>query len=87
MRATTAVHFASSPTPGTFVADENITQTGTGATGKVVEWDSANRILYFIQTRFASEGADANGGEKASHAEASDGTHTLQAGAIRRVSP
>jgi|MDTC01.2.fsa_nt_gb hypothetical protein len=61
MRATTAVHFASSPTPGTFVADENITQTGTGATGKVVEWDSANRILYFIQTRFASEGADANG--------------------------
>ena len=61
LRATQAVHFAASPTPGTFVADETITQTGTGAVGKVVEWDSSNRILYYIQTRFSDEGADANG--------------------------
>ena len=29
--------------------------------GKVVEWDSTNRILYYIQTRFNDEGVDSNG--------------------------
>jgi len=61
LRATRAVHFAASPTPGTFLADESITQATTGATGKVVEWDSANRILYYIQTRFNNAGLDSNG--------------------------
>ena len=29
--------------------------------GKVVEYDSTNKILYYIQTRFNDEGVDSNG--------------------------
>jgi hypothetical protein len=65
LRATKAINFASSPTPGTFVADETITQSTTGAVGKVVEWDSTNRILYYIQTRFNNEGIDTSGNKTA----------------------
>ena len=61
LRATYAVKIASSPTPGTFTPDEEINQSGTGAVGKVVEWDSTNNILYYIQTRHNDAGADANG--------------------------
>lgn len=61
LRATKAVRFASSPTPGTFQVDEKITQATTGAVGKVVEWDATNRILHYIQTRFNDEGIDSNG--------------------------
>ena len=61
LRATRAVVLAASPTPGTFLADEKITQASTGAVGKVVEWDATNRILYYMQTRFSDEGSDANG--------------------------
>ena len=31
------------------------------AVGKVVEYDSTNKILYYIQTRFNDEGVDSNG--------------------------
>ena len=61
LRATKAVRFAASPTPGTFTTDEEINQATTGAVGKVVEWDATNRILHYIQTRFNDEGVDANG--------------------------
>ena len=61
LRATKAVRFAASPTPGTFSVDEEINQASTGAVGKVVEWDATNRILHYIQTRFNDEGADSNG--------------------------
>jgi len=61
LRSTKAVVFASSPTPGTFTNDEEINQATTGAVGKVVEWDSVNRILYYIQTRHNDAGLDANG--------------------------
>ncbi len=61
LRATYAVKIASSPTPGTFTPDEEINQSGTGAVGRVVEWDSTNNILYYIQTRHNDAGADANG--------------------------
>ena len=47
--------------PGSFAVDEEINQASTGAVGKVVEYDSTNRILYYIQTRFNDEGADSNG--------------------------
>jgi hypothetical protein len=46
---------------GAFTADEEINQATTGAVGKVVEWDSSNNILYYIQTRFNDEGVDSNG--------------------------
>ena len=65
LRATNAVRFEASPTPGLCLVDEKITQATTGAVGKVVEWDSANRILYYIQTRHNDSGADANGNKTA----------------------
>jgi len=60
-RLTKAIKIASSPTPGTFTPDEEINQATTGATGKVVEWDSTNNILYYIQTRHNDAGVDADG--------------------------
>ena len=61
LRGTYAVKINTSPTPGTFVADEEINQATTGAVGKVVEWDATNKILYYVQTRHNDAGADANG--------------------------
>jgi hypothetical protein len=60
-RLTKAIRIAGSPTPGTFSVDEEINQATTGATGKVVEWDATNRILYYIQTRHNDAGVDSNG--------------------------
>ena len=61
LRGYKAIKIASSPTPGTFTADEEINQATTGAVGKVVEWDGSNAILYYVQTRFSDEGVDSNG--------------------------
>lgn len=61
LRGTKAIRFAASPAPGIFQVDEEINQATTGAVGKVVEYDSTNRILYYIQTRFNDEGIDTNG--------------------------
>ena len=61
LRGTYAVKINTSPTPGTFVADEEINQATTGAVGKVVEWDATNKILYYVQTRHNDAGADSNG--------------------------
>ena len=59
LRGTKAVKL--SGTPGSFTVDEEINQASTGAVGKVVEYDSTNNILYYIQTRFNDEGVDSNG--------------------------
>ena len=59
LRGTKAI-LVTSPS-GTFTVDEEINQATTGAVGKVVEWDSSNNILYYIQTRFNDEGVDSNG--------------------------
>jgi len=61
LRGMKALRFAASPAPGAFQVDEEINQASTGAVGKVVEYDSSNRILYYIQTRFNDEGVDSNG--------------------------
>jgi hypothetical protein len=50
---------------GTFTADEEINQATTGAVGKVVEYDSTNKILYYYQTRFPDVGTDSNGDQTA----------------------
>jgi hypothetical protein len=63
LRATYAVNLTG--TTGTFTADEEINQSSTGAVGKVVEWDSVNSILYYIQTKFNDEGVDTNGNQTA----------------------
>ena len=59
LRATKAINLTS--VSGTFTADEEINQASTGAVGKVVEYDSTNKILYYIQTRHNDEGVDSNG--------------------------
>ncbi len=59
LRATKAVRLNSGA--GSFQSDEVITQTNTGAVGKVVEFDSANNILFYTQTRYNDEGVDASG--------------------------
>ena len=63
LRGTKAILLTGSP--GTFTADEEINQATTGAVGKVVEFDSSNNILYYIQTRFNDEGVDSNGNQTA----------------------
>ena len=63
LRATTAT--VGSVSVGTFTVDEEINQASTGAVGKVIEWDSTNKILYFIQTRHNDEGIDINGNQTA----------------------
>ena len=63
LRATTGINLAG--VTGSYVVDEKITQTSTGAIGKVVEWDSTNSILYYIQTRHVDEGLDSNGNQTA----------------------
>ena len=47
---------------GTFTADEKISQTTTGAIGKVVEWDSSLGILYYQQERHADYGTNSTTG-------------------------
>jgi len=63
LRGTKAV-LVTSPS-GNYTVDEEINQATTGAVGKVVEWDSSNNILYYIQTRFNDEGVDSNGNSTA----------------------
>jgi len=46
---------------GTFTADEKITQTTTGAVGRVVEWDTGNSILYYQQERYTDYGTSSVG--------------------------
>ena len=57
---------------GTFTADEEINQATTGAVGKVIEYDSTNKILYWYQTRFPDVGTDTNG-----NATAFSGTNAI----------
>jgi hypothetical protein len=63
LRGTKAIKL--SGTPGSFQVDEEINQASTGAVGKVVEYDSTNKILYYMQTRFNDEGVDSNGNQTA----------------------
>ena len=63
LRATKAVKLTG--VSGTFAIDDKITQATTNAVGKVVEWDSTNAILYYVQTRHTNEGIDSNGNQVA----------------------
>ena len=63
LRATKAIRLTG--ISGTFAVDEKITQSSTGAVGKVVEFDSTNSILYYVQTRHNDEGVDSNGNQTA----------------------
>ena len=59
-RNTYAMKFSGSP--GTFQVDEKISQATTGAIGRVVEWDSTLKILYYHQERFVDYGTDSTTG-------------------------
>ena len=60
VRQTSALHLTS--VSGTFDADEKISQTSTGAIGKVVDWDSSLNILYYQQERFGDYGTSGTTG-------------------------
>ena len=47
---------------GTFQADEVITQASTGAVGKVVEYDSTLKLLYYQQESYKGFGTNATSG-------------------------
>ena len=59
-RQTYAVKLASAPSTD-YDVDEKITQSTTGAVGRVVEWDSSNNIIYYVQERWANYGIDSTG--------------------------
>ena len=59
LRGTKAINLTG--VSGSYVVDEKITQATTGAVGKVLEWDSSNNVLYYIQTRHTNDGIDSNG--------------------------
>ena len=59
-RQSYAIKMASAPS-SPYEIDEKITQSTTGAIGKVVEWDATRNILYYHQERFANYGIAANG--------------------------
>ena len=57
-RQTYAVNFSS--VTGSFTIDEKITQVSTGAVGRVVDWDSTNKILYYVQERHLNYGVSSS---------------------------
>ena len=74
-RNTNAVLLASGS--GNYQIDEKITQNGTNAEGRVVEWDSTNKILYYVQEKYATYGVLNSGVNKGNLIEFS-GTGTIQ---------
>ena len=42
------------------IRDRLITQATTGAQGRVIEFDATNKILYYVQEKYASYGLDTN---------------------------
>jgi len=59
-RQSYAVKMSAAPSVA-YEIDEKITQSTTGAVGRVVEWDATNNILYYLQERWANYGINAAG--------------------------
>ena len=59
-RQTSIVKLSSAPSVA-YEIDEKITQSTTGAVGRVVEYDATNLTLFYVQERFSDYGVDANG--------------------------
>jgi len=59
-RQSYAIKMAAAPSTD-YTIDEKITQSSTGAVGRVVEWDATNNILYYVQERFTDFGINAAG--------------------------
>jgi len=59
-RQSYAIKMAAAPSTD-YTIDEKITQSTTGAVGRVVEWDATNNILYYVQERFTNYGINSAG--------------------------
>ena len=59
-RQTYAVKHAANPS-SPYEIDEKITQSTTGAVGRVVEFDSVNNIIYYLQEQYANYGIASSG--------------------------
>ena len=59
-RQTYAIKMAAAPSVA-YEIDEKITQSTTGAVGKVVEWDATNNIIYYQQEQYANYGIASSG--------------------------
>jgi hypothetical protein len=59
-RQTLGIKMAAAPAFA-YELDEIVEQSTTGAIGRVVEWDSANNILYVMQEEWENYGIDADG--------------------------
>ena len=59
-RQSYAIKMSAAPSVN-YEIDEKITQSTTGAVGRVVEWDATNNILYYVQERFADYGIASSG--------------------------
>ena len=59
-RQSFAVKLAAAPVTD-FTIDEKITQSTTGAVGKIVEWDATNNIIYFVQEHYVDHGLKSDG--------------------------
>lgn len=59
-RQTSKITLSGAPTTA-YQIDEKITQSVTGAVGKVVEFDSSANIIYYQQEKYADYGLHANG--------------------------
>ena len=59
-RQTSKITLSGAPSTA-YQIDEKITQSVTGAVGKVVEFDSTNNIIYYQQEKYANYGLHANG--------------------------
>ena len=57
---TTSALIVSGTITTNYQVDELITQTTTGAQGRVVEWDATNKILYYVQEKYSSYGLDSS---------------------------
>jgi hypothetical protein len=64
IRQTYAVKLAFAPSQP-YDADEKITQSTTGAVGRVVEFDATRNIIYYTQERYANYGIDSEGNQTA----------------------
>ena len=61
-RRQTYALYIGSPSSTNFIPDEQITQATTGAVGRVVEWDSVNNVLYYVQEKHPTYGTSNSSG-------------------------
>jgi hypothetical protein len=82
VRQTYAVYISPTGLSGNFIPDEQITQANTLAIGRVVEWDSTNNILYYVQEKHPTYGTSNSAGTKNKYVAFSGTTGNTITGSI-----